>query len=520
VTTTLPRTRYARSSDCRVAYQVIGNGSFDLVFVPGPISNLDLQWEDTGFSLLMRRLSAFARVIQFDKRGTGLSDRVDVKNLPGIAERADDIRAVMDAAGSGWAVLVGASEGAALSIAFASAAPSRVRALILYGGYSHFQSGVMGRVAFDEFMRNIQDAWGTGVSLPLLVPGRAKDERFQTWWARFERLSASPTAALALMRMNASIDVRDRLQTILVPTLVIHRRDDVWAKIAAGRQIAKKIHGARLIELSGRDHPIWIGEIDRVADEIEEFVTGVRPAPSHRRVLMTIMTALLVGPERLARRLGDERWREHLDQFRQTATAIIARFGGEVTGGGTEEICAHFASPARAIGCALALRDAAAALELKLALGIHTGEVEMEDGALSGYALHLTERIANRANAGQVLVSGVVSDLASGAGYHFVEHPVAPPMEDDGRLRLFSVMVEQHLEPIARPAKTPNLDALSGREREVLELVAAGLSNAAIAEQLNLSEHTAKRHVANILVKLDLPTRAAAAAILARQRSG
>jgi DNA-binding CsgD family transcriptional regulator len=221
----------------------------------------------------------------------------------------------------------------------------------------------------------------------------------------------------------------------------------------------------------------------------------------------------------LARQLGDGRWRDHLGQFRQVTIAVIARFGGEMAGGGAEEICAHFASPARAIGCALALRGAAGALELKLALGVHTGEVEIYDAALSGYALHLTERISRRADAGQVLVSGVVSELASGAGYHFVEHPVSPPMEDDGRLRLFSVMVEQHLEPLPRPSRTPNLDLLSSREREVLALVADGLSNAAIAEELNLSEHTAKRHVANILVKLDLPTRAAAAAMIARQKS-
>lgn len=516
----LPRTRYASSGDCRIAYQVIGHGSIDLVFVPGIISNLDLQWEDTGFSRLMRRLSVFARVILFDKRGTGLSDRVDADHLPGLAERVDDIRAVMHAVGSGRAVLVGASEGAALSIAFAASEPSRVRALILYGGYSHFQTGVMRSEALDKFICNMEDAWGTGASLPVFVPGRAKDERFQAWWARFERLSASPTAALALMRMNATLDVRDQLDTIDVPTLVIHRREDVWAKIAAGRQLAERIAEARFVELSGRDHLIWIGETDRVADEIEEFVTGIRPAPSHHRVLMTILTARLVGPEQLARRLGDGPWREHLDQFRQAATAAIARFSGEVAGGGTEEICAHFATPARAVGCALALRDAAAALELKLALGVHTGEVEIHDGALSGYALHLTERIAQRADAGQVLVSRVVSDLASGAGYHFVEHPVDPPMEDDGRLPLFSVIVEQHLEPLARPVKAPNLDVLSSREREVLALVADGLSNAAIADQLNLSGHTAKRHVANILVKLDLPTRAAAAAMIARQRSG
>ena len=517
---TLPQTRYARSGDCRIAYQVVGNGSIDLVFVPGFISNLDCQWEDPGFNRLMRRLSAFARVIQFDKRGSGLSDRVDVHHLPSLMERADDIRMVMNSAGSGRAVLLGVSEGAALSIAFAAAEPERVRALMFYGAYAHFQSGVMGREALDGFCRHIETAWGSGTSLPLFVPGRAKDARFLTWWARFERLSASPTAALALTRMNAQIDVRDRLGAIRAPTLVIHRRDDVWAKCAAGRQLAQKIDGARFVELAGRDHPIWTGEIDRLVDEIEEFITGVRPAPSHHSVLTTVIVARLVEPERLARRLGDGRLREHLDQFRRAATSAIAKFNGEMSGGGGEEICAHFDSPVRAIGFALALRDAADALDLKLAIGAHTGEVEIYDGALSGYALHLTERIAACADAGQVLVSGIVTHLVAGSGFHFVECPLERSNETDDRQRFYSVMVEQHLEPLARSAKTPSLEALSIREREVLELVTDGLSNAAIAEHLNLSEHTAKRHVANILVKLNLPTRTAAAAIMARQRAG
>jgi pimeloyl-ACP methyl ester carboxylesterase/DNA-binding CsgD family transcriptional regulator len=516
---TLPQTRYAGRGGSRIAYQVVGNGSIDVVLVPGFISNLDCQWEDPGFTRLLRRLSAFARVILFDKRGTGLSDRVDIHHLPSLTERVDDIRTVMTAAGSGRAVLLGASEGAALSIAFAAAEPARVRALMLCGGYAHFQSGVMGREALEGFCSEIEGAWGTGASLPRFVPARGKDARFRAWWARFERLSASPTAALALMRMNAQIDVRDRLGEIRVPTLVIHRRDDVWAKFTAGRQLAQKIEGARFVELAGRDHLIWTGEIERLADEIEEFITGVRPAPSHHSVLVTVVVARLVEPEKIARQLGDGHWRERLDQFRQAATSAIAKFSGELSSAGTQEISAHFNSPARALSCALALRDKADSLDLKIAIGAHTGEIEIHEGALSGYAMHLTERIAACADAGQVLVSGIVADLVAGSGFHFVECPTERFKDDNNRLRLYSVMVEQHLEPLARPGKTPSLDVLSNREREVLELVAGGLSNAAIAKQLDLSEHTAKRHVANILVKLDLPSRTAAAAIIARQRT-
>jgi pimeloyl-ACP methyl ester carboxylesterase/DNA-binding CsgD family transcriptional regulator len=515
-----PETRYAKRGELSIAYQVVGNGPIDLVFVPGFISNLDLNWEDTGYSRLMRRLSTFARVIQFDKHGTGLSDRINGSSLPSPAERIDDIRAIMDAVGSGRAVLLGFSEGAALSILFAATHLARTRALMLYGGYAHFQTSVMGHEALDEFICNAESKWGTGSSLSYFAPSRAKDARFQAWWARFERLSASPAAASALARMNAQVDVRDILGTLHVPTLVLHRREDVWAKVAGGRHLAQKIKGARFVELPGRDHLIWSGEVDRVADEIEEFVTGVRPLPSRHRMLLTMLVGRLVAPERLARRIGDGHWHERFEQLHLATADIVARFGGEITGAVTEETCAHFDGPGRAIGCAIALRDAANALDLKLAVGLHTGEVEIYDGALSGYALHITRRISTHARAGEVLVSGVVNDLVFGSGFRFVDRPIEQPDEGDRHLRLFSVIVEQHLEPMARSARTPSLDALSSREREVLALIADGLSNAAIADHLDLSEHTAKRHVANILVKLDLPTRAAAAALVARDRIG
>jgi class 3 adenylate cyclase len=271
------------------------------------------------------------------------------------------------------------------------------------------------------------------------------------------------------------------------------------------------------VELSGRDHTIYTGEIDRIVDEIEEFVTGMRPMPSRHRVLVTMLVARLVSPERLARRLGDGHWRERLDQFRQATADTIARFGGETLIAGAEQVFARFDGPARAIQCALRLRDTADALELRLAAGVHTGEVEVLNGSLSGYAVHVAERISARAGAGEVLVSGVVGDLVSGSGLHLVERPPEQGEKSDGRLHLYTVMVEQHLEPTARSAKAPSLEALSNREREVLALVADGLSNAAIAARLRLSDQTVKRHVANILLKLDLPSRAAAAAIAARQ---
>jgi ATP/maltotriose-dependent transcriptional regulator MalT len=235
-------------------------------------------------------------------------------------------------------------------------------------------------------------------------------------------------------------------------------------------------------------------------------------------VLATLVVARLVAPERLAARLGDRLWNERGERLRHTADETIARHGGRSIGTSAEEISARFDGTARAVRCALALRDAAEALELRLAAGVHTGEVEIRDGAVAGLALHVTERIAARAAAGEVLVSGIVNDLVAGSGLHFVERGSEAIEGMDGHLRLLAIMVEQHLEPRIRTAKTPDLETLSAREREVLGLVADGLSNAAIAERLRLSDHTVKRHVANILLKLDLPTRAAAAALVGRQR--
>jgi pimeloyl-ACP methyl ester carboxylesterase/DNA-binding CsgD family transcriptional regulator len=516
-----PETRYATSGDVRIAYQVIGNGPIDLVFVPGFLSNLEVHWEDPGYSHLLTRLSAFTRLIQFDKRGTGLSDRVDIHALPSLETRMDDVRAVMDAAGSGRAVLLGASEGAPMSILFAATYPERTRALVLYGGYANFHTWVMGPDALAVFMDNAERTWGTGASLVSFAPGRVEDAHFKAWWARFERLSVSPSAAIALARMNAQIDVRHALASIRVPTLVLHRANDARVKIAGGRYLARKIAGAKFVELPGRDHPIWTGDIDGVVDRIEEFLTGERPAPSHDRVLATLMVARLTGAARSAAFAGDRPWQARVDRLRETAAETIARHGGHPIGAGAE-ISARFDGTVRAVRCAMALRDVAQALDLTLAVGVHTGEVEIRNDSVAGLAFNVTERIAARAAAGEVLVSVIVKDLVPGSGLHFVERGEETIEGMDGRLHLLAVMAEQHLEPqhlaLARAARSPGLEALSAREREVLGLVADGLSNAAIAAQLRLSDHTVKRHVANILLKLDLPTRAAAATLIGRER--
>ncbi|HWF94760.1 MAG TPA: alpha/beta fold hydrolase [Xanthobacteraceae bacterium] len=513
----MPETRYAKSGEVRIAYQVVGQGPLDLVFVAGCISNLDVHWEEPGFSHLLHRLSAFTRLILLDRRGSGLSDRIDGGEPPSLQTHVDDVRAVMDAAGSNRAALLGASEGAAISVLFAATHPQRTRALVLYGGYAHFSTWVMGPEAVATFTRQLETSWGSGATLRHFAPGRSEDAGFKAWWSRFERLSISPTAAIGLARMNAQIDVRPALSAVRVPTLVLHRIDDARVAVAGGRYLAKKIAGARLVELPGRDHPIWTGDVDRLADEAEEFLTGERPTESRERILATLLVARLVAPERLAARLGDRLWHERIDRLRETAADAVARHGGHLIETSGEAIRARFDGTSRAVRCALTLQDAAKKLELPLAAGVHAGEVDIRDGSVAGHSLHVTERVAARAAAGEVLVTGVVNELVAGSGLHFVERENEAIEGMASPLRLLAVMVEQHLEPHIRAARAPNLEALTTREREVLALVAEGRSNAAIAERLRLSEHTAKRHVANILLKLDLPTRAAAAALVGRQ---
>ena len=514
---TTPETRYARSGDVRIAYQVVGHGSIDLVFVPGFISNLDVQWEDPGFTHFLRRLSAFTRLIVLDKRGTGLSDRVDPCHLPDLQTRMNDIRAVMDEAGSGRAVLLGASEGAAMSILFAAAHPERTRSLLLFGGYAHFHSWVMDEEALDAFVHNADQTWGRGMSLKHVAPDQFHDERFRSWWARFERLSASPTSAITLMRMNARIDVRMILPGIRAPTLVLHRSHDARVRPAAARYLAEHIPGARCIEIPGRDHLIWTGDIDPVADMLEEFITGHRPVPSAHRILQTLLIARIATPSGAPAHNGNSLWSERLDRLRKAATDTIFRYGGHSFGAGSNEFAARFDGSARAVQCAASLRDAADELDIRLATGVHVGEVQVDGNMVAGTAAQTCNRIADAAARGEILVSSVVTDLAAGSGLHFVARGTLQVSGTDDPMRLFVLQAEQHLQPARRVEKTPNLEALSQREREVLGLVAQGLSNSLIAGQLRLSDHTVKRHVANILLKLDLPTRAAAAALLGRR---
>lgn len=370
----VPKTQYAKSGDVRIAYQVVGEGPFDLVFVPGFISNLDAAWEEPYRARVWTRLASFARLIMFDKRGTGLSDRT--VGVPTLEERMDDVRAVMDAVGSQQAALFGISEGGAMSILFAATYPERTRALVLYGAYGHFSSWVVPPDMIEAAMDRMEKNWGTGESLRLFAPSVASDETFKLSWARFERLGASPSAVVALMRMNSEIDVRPILPSIRVPTFIIHRQGDVRVNVEAGRFMARQIPNAKYLELPGRDHLLWTGETERVLDEVEEFLTGSRSAIDSDRVLATVLFTDIVNSTTRAETIGDRAWHDVLDRHNALVRREISRHRGHEVRTMGDGFLATFDGPARSIRCALAINEGVEALGLQVRAGLHTGEVE------------------------------------------------------------------------------------------------------------------------------------------------
>ena len=413
----VPKTQYAKSGDIRIAYQVVGEGPFDLVFVPGFISNLDAAWEEPYRARVWTRLAYFARLILFDKRGTGLSDRT--VGVPTLEERMDDVRAVMDAVGSQQAALFGISEGGAMSILFAATYPERTRALVLYGTYGHFSSWVVPPEMIDAALDRMEKNWGTGESLRLFAPSVASDETFKLSWARFERLGASPSAVVALMRMNSEIDVRPILPSIRVPTFIIHRQGDTRVNVEAGRFMARQIPNAKYLELPGSDHMLWTGETERVLDEVEEFLTGSRSAIESDRVLATVLFTDIVNSTMRAETIGDRAWHDVLDRHNALVRREISRHRGHEVRTMGDGFLATFDGPARSIRCALAINEGVEALGLQVRAGLHTGEIEMADDDLSGIAVHIASRVATMAKPGQVLVSNTVRDLVAGSNIRF-----------------------------------------------------------------------------------------------------
>ena len=432
---------YARNGDVHIAYTVLGDGPIDLVYTNGIFSNLDVMWEEPRWARYVERLASFSRVIVFDMRGVGLSDRGP--EPPVVELQMDDVRAVMDAAGSESAAVVAVSRGSSMAMLFAATYPERVRALVLYAGVARTTQGSgypHGRTPEerDEFRRRFTAEMGTGQNLDLQAPSAATPE-FTRWWARFERLVATPSAYRELADILTDIDVRAVVPSIQAPTLLIHRTGDRIVDIAHGRYLAETIPDARLVELDGIDHIPFVGDGDAIVDEVEEFLTGARSAPETDRVLATVLFTDIVGSTERAAAVGDKRWRELLEQHHRAVRRELERFRGNEIDTAGDGFMASFDGPARAIRCARAIEDANAALGVDVRAGVHTGECERLEDKLSGIAVHIAARVAASAGAGEVVVSQTVKDLVAGSGIEFEDRGVHELKGVPDAWRLFAV---------------------------------------------------------------------------------
>ena len=423
----VPETHYTRAGAVNIAYQVTGSGPLDLVLVPGWVSNIDVFWEEPRLARFLRRLASFSRLILFDKRGTGLSDRVT--DTPTLEERMEDLRAVMDAVGSTRAALLGYSEGGPMCGLFGATYPERTTAVIMIGSYARriqapdypFGSTVAER---DAFIAALEKEWGKPFGLEERGPSVARDERVSRWWARMLRMSASPAAAVALTRANAEVDVRHILPSIRVPALIIHATGDQVLRIDHGRYLAKHIPNARFVEIASDDHLPWLEGSEEILQHIQEFLTGSRPVDADDRVLCTIMVTDIVESTRLAAECGDTRWRDLLEAHDSTVRAELATFRGREVNTTGDGFLAVFDGPARAIHCARSLVEAVRRIGLDLRIGLHTGECELRGKDVAGLALHIAARISALASVGDVLVSRTVKDLVAGSGISFEDFGV------------------------------------------------------------------------------------------------
>jgi pimeloyl-ACP methyl ester carboxylesterase len=424
VSVSRPTTRYAKSGAYSIAYQVVGDGPLDLVLVHGFVSHVEQAWEDPDFERVLTRLASFSRVIVFDKRGTGLSDRVPVHELPTLEERMDDVRAVMDATGSERAALFGVSEGGPMSMLFATTYPDRVTALVLYGTYARRVRAAdypWAPTAEEqgEFIASVEREWGGPAHVELWAPSLAADERFKRWWGQYLRLGASPAAARAVLEMSRDIDVRSILPAIRVPTLVMHRRNDRRIDVRGSRYMAETIPNAKFVELPGDDHLFWVGDSDAIVEEVEDFLTGERHAAEPSRILATVMFTDMVESTSRAAQLGDARWRALISDHDRLVRAEMARYRGREIDRRGDGFIAIFDGPARAIQCGLSIIQRAHELGIQIRAGLHTGEIDLIRSGIAGIAVHVAARIESLAGPDEVLVSSTVRDLVAGSGLSF-----------------------------------------------------------------------------------------------------
>ena len=421
----IPQTRYARAGGVHIAYQAFGNGPVDLVLVPGWVSNVDVFWDEPVVARFLLRLAEFSRVILFDKRGTGLSDRVT--DCPCLEERMDDLRSVMDEVGSQRAVIAGYSEGGPMCILFAATYPERTQGLVTIGSFPRRQTGDDFPLGYRPeetqwWLDYLAREWGGPLDIEERAPSLASDQRFRQWWARFLRSGASPAGVLALHRANAEIDVRPMLPTITAPALIMHSARDRTISVEMSRYMAERIPGATYVEIDAEDHLPFGDCADRIIEEIEKFATGKHEVSRIDRVVSTVMFTDIVDSTRLASELGDSRWKDLLAAHHDAVRKALAIYRGreiKTTGDGFH---ATFDGPARAIRCGEAILDAVRNLGIELRVGIHTGECELVGDGVEGLAVHIAARVAGLAEPGQVLVSQTVKDLVAGAGIGFSDH--------------------------------------------------------------------------------------------------
>jgi class 3 adenylate cyclase len=438
----MPAVRYATNDGVELAYQVVGDGPRDVVWIQGAISHLGIFWEHPDFRRFAEELASFSRLILFDRRGMGLSARVRVGTLE---ERMEDVRAVMDAAGSEHASLLGVSEGGPMSIVFAAAYPQRTDSLLLCGAEvkeertEDWPWGEATRAEFEKSIARLPELWGLGGAAETFFPEDPNPEAARAWFGRLQTAATTPSDALAVMRMAFEIDVREVVPAVRVPALVVHRVDDPVCHVENGRYLARHIEGAKLVELPGRVHIPWVGGGDDILAEIREFLTGVREPSEPERVLATVLFTDIVGSTERATELGDRGWTRLLESHHATIRRELERFRGEELDTAGDGFFARFDGPARAIRCAQSAIAAVDGLGLEIRAGVHTGECELADGKPAGLAVNIGARVAGNAGPGEILVSGTVRDLVAGSGIELEDRGLAQLKGVPGEWRLYRV---------------------------------------------------------------------------------
>jgi len=437
-----PRIHYTGSGHVSIAYQVLGEGPVDLIMVPGLVSHLETMREHPTSRRFLERLASFSRLILFDRRGMGLSDRP--AEPPTLEQSMADVLAVMDAAGSERAALFGVSEGGPMSMLFAATYPERTAALALYGTLARYLAADdyacgLPLEVLEAFSELFEADWGGPVAVHFFAPSLADDEHFCEWWARLLRQGTSPHGAKSLVRLYPQIDVRDILPAIAVPTVVIHRTNDLAIQVAAGRYLAQRIPGARWVELPGNDHIPWVGDMDAIVDEVEELVTGTRHHREVDRVLATVMFTDIVGSTERAAGLGDRGWRDLVERHDAIVRDQLERYGGRAVKTMGDGFLATFDGPARGIRCARSIADSVRSLGIEIRVGLHTGECEVVGDDVAGMAINIGARVSAQAKPGEVLVSSTVRDLVVGSGIEFADRGQHELKGVPGTWRLFAV---------------------------------------------------------------------------------